>query len=487
VEELSYKGFAKSSILVTSAYILQSLKGIIFLPFITKILGTYSYGIWVQVGVIVGLLMPIGTLALTGALTRFLAGEEDKEKIQEGFYSIIFLTLGVSLLLALCLWGLSQPVARAFFDGERLIVILAAFVVPLDCLNTVLLMYFRTFRQMKKYSIFTVLRAYVELGLLIYVVLAGYGIVELVAAMLVARLGIGLAMFGFILPEVGFRTPRFSRIKEFLRFSLPIVPVNMSGWVISASDRLLISYFMGALFVGYYSPGYSLGTMTAIFLAPIVYALPPYIYNLYEQGKMAQVKSYLSYSLKYYLMLAIPAAFGLCVLSRTLLLSLSNPDIANNGYFIVFFTVSLSILYAINSLITLIIELVRKTKVMGISSIIAAAVNFGLNLIFIPWLGIIGAAITTLIAGIVDLGIRANFALRYFTFPVDWVSILKSIAASVIMVLGIWYFNPSGILEIILSVIGGAIVYGVIIILSGGVKKSELKFFKGLLPSKNNP
>ena len=185
---------------------------------------------------------------------------------------------------------------------------------------------------MKKYSIFTVLRAYVELGLLIYVVLAGYGIIELVVAMLVARLGIGLAMLGLILPEIGFKLPRFSRMKEFLRYSLPIVPVNMSGWITSASDRLLISYFMGALFVGYYSPGYSLGGVASILIAPIMYVLPPYLYKVYEQGKMVQVKGYLSYSLKYYLMLAIPAAFGVCVLSRTLLVSLSNPDIASQGY-----------------------------------------------------------------------------------------------------------------------------------------------------------
>ena len=226
MEDLSYKGFARSSILVSSAHILVSLRSLILLPFVTKILGTYSYGIWVQVGVIVGLLTPIGTLALHGSLLRFFAAEEDKKKIQEGFYSIILLVLGVSLLLALCLWGLSQPVAKAFFDGERLIVILAAGLIPLDCLNTILLVYFRTFRQMKKYSIFVILRTYVELGLLIYVLLAGYGIVELVIALLVVRVGIALAMLGLILPEIGFGMPKFSRVREFLRFSLPFVPVN---------------------------------------------------------------------------------------------------------------------------------------------------------------------------------------------------------------------------------------------------------------------
>lgn len=481
MEELSYKGFTRSSILVSSAHILERLKSLILLPFATKILGTYSYGIWVQVGVIVGLLTPIGTLALHGSLLRFFAAEEDKKKIQEGFYSIIFLVLGVSLLLTICLLGLSQTVANAFFDGERLIVILAAFVVPLDCLNTVLLVYFRTFRQMKKYSIFVILRTYVELGLLIYVLLAGYGILELVIAMLVARLGIGLAMVGFILPEIGFRTPRFSKMKEFLRFSLPIVPVNMCAWVTSASDRLLISFFMGALFVGYYTPGYGLGGIIAMFIVPVTMVLPPYIFKLYEQGDETQVKRYLSYCLKYYLMLAIPAAFGVCVLSKTLLLSLSNPEIAIHGYFITFFTVLVTMLNAISNLITLIIMSVKKTRVVGISSVTAAAVNFGLNLIFIPWLGILGAAITTLIAQIVNLVIRAKIAFKYFTFPVDWVAILKIAAASVVMAVAIWFFNPAGVVEIVISVIGGVILYGVIIMLLGGLKKEEINLIKSLI------
>ncbi|MBA7650992.1 hypothetical protein ES703_58807 [subsurface metagenome] len=180
-------------------------------------------------------------------------------------------------------------------------------------------------------------------------------------------------------------------------------------------------------------------------------------------------------------MLAIPAAFGVCVLSRTLLVSLSNPDIARQGYFVTFFIAASVMLSGINNLITLIIASVKKTKMVGISSITAAAVNFGLNVIFIPWLGILGAAITTLIANTVDLGIRANFALRHFTFPVDWRAIMKSIVASAIMALGIWYFSPSGALEIILSVIGGAIVYGVIIILLGSLKREEFRFFVSLL------
>lgn len=481
MEELSYKGFTRSSILVSSAHILERLKGLILLPFATKILGTYSYGIWVQVGVIVGLLTPVATLALHGSLLRFFAAEEDKRKIQEGFYSIIFLVLGVSLLLTLCLALLSEPVARAFFDGERLIVIFAAFVVPLDCLNTVLLVYFRTFRQMKKYSIFVILRTYAELGLLIYVLLAGYGILELVMAMVIARAGIGLAMLGFIVPEIGFTTPKFSRMREFLRFSLPFVPVNMCAWVTSASDRLLISFFMGALFVGYYTPGYGLGGITAMFIVPVTIVLPPYLYKVYEQGKMVQVKGYLSYCLKYYLMLAIPAAFGICVLSRTLLVSLSNPDIARQGYFVAFFIAASVMLNGISNLITLIIASVKKTRVVGISSVTAAAVNFGLNLIFIPWLGILGAAITTLIAQIVNLAIRAKMAFRHFTFPVDWVAILKIAAASVVMAVAIWFFNPAGVVEIVISVIGGVILYGVIIMLSGGLKKEEINLIKSLI------
>lgn len=479
-EELSYKGFAKGSILVTSVHILQSLRGIILLPFVTKILGTTSYGIWVQVGVLIGLMMPVATLALHGALLRFLAGEEDKRKIKEGFYSIIFFVLGVSLILTLLLAVLSGPIAKSFFEGERLIVLLAALNAPIYGLNTMLLMYFRTFRQMRKYSIFTVLQAYVELGLLIYVILAGYGLVGLVVAMLVTRVSMAVAMLCVILVEIGFGIPKFSRMKEYLSLSLPFVPVNICAWVTSASDRFMISFFMGALFVGYYNPGYSLGYILAIFIIPISIVLPPYIYKLYEQGEQNQVTSYLSYGLKYYLMLAIPAAFGLCLLSKPLLLILSNQEIATNGYFVTFFVVVAVMLNAIENLVTLIIVSVKKTRIAGVSSITAAAVNFGLNLIFIPWLGIMGAAITTLLAGVISLAMRAYIAFRHFTFPVDWMSIIKVVVASIVMGLGIWYYHPTSVIEIIISVVGGILVYGAILVILGGIKRGEINLLRSL-------
>lgn len=48
---------------------------------------------------------------------------------------------------------------------------------------------------------------------------------------------------------------------------------------------------------------------------------------------------------------------------------------------------------------------------------IAATVNFILNLIAIPYLGIIGAALTTLLAYIIALIFTASYSRKFFKTP----------------------------------------------------------------------
>ena len=75
---------------------------------------------------------------------------------------------------------------------------------------------------------------------------------------------------------------------------------------------------------------------------------------------------------------------------------------------------------------------------------------------------------------------RAYMAFRHFTFPVDWRCIIKIIVASMTMGLGIWYYQPTSILEIIISVVGGVIVYGAILVILGGIKKGAINLLMGL-------
>ena len=92
-----YKKFTKDVGIAGIAQILIRLRGLILIPVIAKTLGASEYGVWAILMVTVDLIAPLALLGLNVAIIRFLAGEKDKEKIQEGFYSICVIILFSSL------------------------------------------------------------------------------------------------------------------------------------------------------------------------------------------------------------------------------------------------------------------------------------------------------------------------------------------------------------------------------------------------------
>ena len=185
--------------------------------------------------------------------------------------------------------------------------------------------------------------------------------------------------------------------------------------------------------------------------------------------------------LKYFLMIAIPSALGLTILSKHLLIIFSTKEIASNAYFVTPFVVLSILLYGIYNIIAQILILFKKTKIFGTIWIIAALLNIGLNFIFIPKFGILGAAITTLIAYLLAFFLIWYYSFKKFKFDIDWQFILKSVIASALMGLFIFWFNPVGLLKTIIAIILGLIIYGILIFLLKGFSKKEIKFLKSFL------
>ena len=154
--------------------------------------------------------------------------------------------------------------------------------------------------------------------------------------------------------------------------------------------------------------------------------------------------------------------------------------IADEGYLVVPLT-ALSTLFAIAYLpIAHILLLAKKTRTEGVIWVVCAIVNLGLNIVVVPHLGILGAAITTLIAYGLGLGLTTYFSFKEFRFPIDWRFIAKSLIASGVMAAAVWAIAPEGTLATILTIIAGTAIYGAILLLLKGFNKEEFRFFRGL-------
>jgi O-antigen/teichoic acid export membrane protein len=457
-----HKLFTQRIGLIGITNLLLSLSGIILLPILTKNIPIEEYGIWVQISVTIGLIPAVVMLGLPYTMVRFLAAAKKREEIQEGFYSIACIVLFTSAIASLLLFLFSKPIAASLFDNNLTIARILPLIVFFACLNGILLNFFRTFQQIKRYSIFHFIQTYLNVALVAYFVLSGYGIFGAIIGLLISSSFVFLIMASLIISEIGINIPKFTHIREYLTFGLPTVPGNLSTWMVNSSDRYVIGIFLGTAFVGYYSPGYTMGNMINMFLAPLVFMLPAVLSKYYDENNMDEVKSVLRYSLKYFLLLAIPSVFGLSLLSKPILTILSTPEIALQGY------------------LMQIIMLEKKTKIVGTIWIIAAILNLGLNLIFIPYIGILGAAIATLIAFAFAFILTSFYSFKYFKFDLGFHFILKSIFASVLMSLIIIKWNPVGMLNVLLVIGVCAVVYATILLLLKGIEKEEIKFFRQL-------
>jgi len=477
---LVYKKFTKNVGLITIVNLLVVIKGIIFLPLITKMLGVLNYGIWAQLLVTVSLLAPIVRLGLTNSIVRFVAAEKNNEEIKEGVYSALFLIVVLSAAVFLCFLIFINPIAN-FFQSPTILVGILPIIIFLECVNMTLLSTFQALHQMKKYSFFMILLSLAEIICVVAAIYLGYGLQGAVFALLLAKFTAFLFTYLDIYRTIGFVLPTFHLIRKYLSFGMPTLLSNASYLAVASIDKYLVGAYLGTLFVGYYAPAYSLGNFVTFLIIPISFVLFPAVSKSYDEGKIYEVKTKLRYSLKYFLVISIPTVFGISVLSGQILTLFTTQEISLHAFFITPLVAFSILFYGASDIFSQILTLVKKTKTVGYIWAASAILNIFLNIFLIPPFGILGAAVAALLTYFVSFALIWYYSFREFTFAIDWLSIIKILLCSFAMSLAIWQINPHSFLNLIYSVIIGIVAYGFLAIVTKVFSKKEYNFLKSML------
>jgi O-antigen/teichoic acid export membrane protein len=336
--------------------------------------------------------------------------------------------------------------------------------------------YLTAFRKMGLMATFTVVQSAVNVGLIYLFLRFGYSLNGVITATIVASLLFHLTLLFIILKQIGFKLPGFSRLRLFLSYGLPLTPTSAVLWIISSSNRYLISYYIGVTATGIYSAAYNIGWYTVFLITPITRLLFPTISKSYDEQNLVETRKYLKYSLKYFLMIAIPSAFGLSMLAKPILQVLTTSEFVTGNTIVPFIAFS-GVLSGVYEISVFIIHLVKKTKLVFMLLAISALLNIVLNIVLIPRMGLTGAATATLVAyGVVCILILI-VTRRYLKFELSVPFILKSVFSSLIMAICIWRINPESIAWILASIFIGFVVYFAVLLLIRGLSKEERAFF----------
>jgi len=468
--------------------------GIMQIPIITKNLGSSLYGTWAIIITTITIIIPFSTLSFNMSLVRFLAAEKDIKKIREDFLSAFSLVVLSGLVFSLLFFGLSDVFARYILKDASLIAYLrlSSVLVLLNTTFWVITAFFRTGSRIGIFNILTLGWNALQVGLTILFLLLGYGLTGVIYAAILSAVLLNIIGLFMILREIGISRPKFSNIKTYLKWGLPLLPTNAILWIISPGDRYIVSYFLGVSATGIYSASSGIGAYTTFAFVPLSTVLYPIISKAYDEGNQEECQNYFQLSFKYLMMITIPAAVGLTMLARPLLIILTTTEFVSGTPIIAFtaFGALASILYSLGIYI---IYLVGKTqtimKLLGIS----AATNVILDILLVPHMGVIGAGIGSFVATVVLGLLTLIVTRRHIKYDLSFSFLIKSAVSAGIMALCLWFIHPRSALMVLVSIIAGIITYFGVLLLIRGFSKTELTFattfirdnLKGIFRSKS--
>jgi O-antigen/teichoic acid export membrane protein len=468
------------------AVILPRLTGIITVPIITRLFPPEIMGTYALVLANVAALGSAFISGISAALLRYLP-EHEGDPEERNRLATTILGLACVLIIAVVISGwlvlaLSGRLSRRF--GFLMMFGLVMFGVT--SLFNLLSMILRSQRKVGLFSTIQLLSGYGGLALGLMLVLGfNLGIHGLLIGNIAASLvGIGLAwhtaMRGRSIHPRFFSRP-FAR--ELARFAFFISLGNAAYWLLSLSDRWLLRIMKSAEDVGLYSVSYDITSKTTmLFVTAFGLALQPLSIASWEERGREATESFLASSTRTYLLVMLPASVGISLLASAIVGLLTGPGY-QRGDVVVPFVAMAMFLYGLLDIAGRGLTLKKRPDLEARNFLVAGIVSVLLNLLFIPRLGIVGAAMVTTLGYLALLVMHAATVQGHVRWRVPWMTLLRTglacaaMAAVVLPVRRILVDAPRGV-DALAGALAGAATYGAAIVVLGEV--SPRKAFRAI-------
>jgi len=458
------KQFFKNAVFLSITEVAIRLKGLVAIPLLTRYFGTFDYGIWSQVSVMVATLFPIMVLGTDSATLRYLPGLQ--LGMQRCKYSAwCYFLFGMSAIVIMLLLLFGSQVELFFFGSNEKCV----FLMPLVAIFLFVTLAGNTFRNwfriqndVKRYAFILILQAILELSALIIFLVLRKGVFELVLYTILANSISAVFSLYLIVRNYGWGKPDFSIILILLKFGLPLVPAGYAVWGLNAMDRLFLVHYSTMSKIGIYSLAYNLGYLVIQVLINSIWAMyPNKAAELFNQGKFSELQKLFEQSVVFIVFLILPSIAGICVLGERLLLIIATKEFVSGAPLMAIITAGYLFLM-LAEYYNIALNLVFRQYLVTASFIAAALINLVLNMLLIPTYSIMGAALATTLSFSILLLISYSLAKRYAKIETKFRIPLKIFFASLAMGVTLYFLSklfPYGIVSLLILVTIGASLY----------------------------
>lgn len=421
---------AKNTVIYMIGNLGSKILQVLILPLLTAVLLTEEYGYYDLIVTTINLITPIATLQLVEAMFRYLFGGSEEEKRVTISSVTAALVVGMTILAAV--------IALIQMFGIDL---KYPFLIYLNYITNILFDYMQKIARCQQRNSLVAVSGVINTSVMLAVEAMALLVFKMrVDGMLLANC---VSYFVAVLYlEYKLRIEEYlsiaavnvKRVKELLKYSLPLVPNSVCWWVVSACDRYVISFFLSISANGIYSIAGKFSQMLSMITS--VFQMAWQESSIIESDKATRDEfytktfdSYMRFLLSGYVVLLpiIRLAMPFLVAEEYRIGYLYNPLLLLGAVFSAFSQFYGSAYLAF-----------KKTGGALSTTIIAAIINVTVGACLISKIGLYAPALGTTCAFLAQWLLRANQMKDYFRVKIN-TKVLSFMAPTMIVYYALYY------------------------------------------------
>lgn len=445
-------------------------------PILTRIFSPADYGVISLIATIISFLSLFLIFGMDTAVFVHYNQEKNKKKevISSGFW---FLVYWDAFLVGLCVL-FASPISQLIFktNGMAFYLSLAFVTAFFTLLTNYTKTIFRMQFQAKTFAIISIVGGVLITGLsLIFVAWFKWGIAGYYWGAVIGTILKFLVALYLVRSQISFHWST-ARAKEMALYGSMLVPASLSYYVFDLSDRFFVNHYRSLTELGLYSMAVNLVGLIPFFSIALSRAWLPMVFNLYfEKPKVFTrfVPRIFIYYLLFFMGLAvIVALFGLEILKIFTVPKFYAATQAIGP-------LALAMVFSATVQITSIgIYIAKKTKLIALSSGIAAGINLIANFLLIPRFGMVGAGWATAISYLALTTLYFWWSQKLIYLKIDWAKVVRILVvgfAFILLAPLTWRYSAWTNLALKVAELIG---FGVLLYLLKIIEKDEINSIK---------
>ncbi|MBR9699258.1 flippase [Candidatus Woesearchaeota archaeon] len=393
------------------------------------------------------------------------------KKLYDHVFTLRLMILGVmslSLVAVVLLW-----------DKLTNIFLIAFMIIGIEVLRNLsqnITAVFQGKEKMEYVALVTIIERILSVLFSFIVLWQGFGlravVVVLLSSQLIAYI-IGLVVLKktCISPGMAVNLPYY---KSIIRHSLPFLVSNFFYIMLFRIDTIILTAFTTYSIVGVYAAAAKI--IEALAAIPVILIRPvyPIMSRLSLKGGVKDIGNKLVY---YMVVLAVPMVIGTMMLSERLIQIVYPADFSAASLILRILIVGAGFVF-LNFTMGYMLNSIGKEKKFTLSNTIVAGLNILLNLSLIPFFGMVGAALATVISQFTNSILLFLFTAREKLKVRIFHHVQKPLIASFVMGVLIYLIRSFSILLIVPSAM---ITYAIFFYFIGGIGEFEKRFLREVM------